>query len=432
MKRRWVQIASLVSRTSGFFPLTSLGLTLGAVALLGLKFLAIDAMDRVVFVVAYGALGLLFFSTIFVVIASFVVARVVGLQSKNLIQRSDLFEVLLATSTFSKTGFHIPSLLWLPLLRVRGRWLDPPAESRDSGEEAVAPSRRGLYERILRHLTVEDVFGLSRISFSIEQRVRVRVRPHLGNLQAAPIWSSLSGGGDVPHPFGSPDGDRVELRRYVPGDPARFIHWKIFSRTRRLMVRTPERALTKSSRTVAYLIAGVSDEATAALAYFALENRLFDGDWTFRADGSSVSTKNRTEAQTQVLRSALHPGGVGFRAYLEQSDRGGPSSLLVFAPPVEGLWIDRVVPLLRGRKALVLIGVDGVCRTEHPSLLLRILARNAPRQGKKVAVVARVVRRLRSVGAQVHVFDRRTGRTVDGLSADARVSFASRHAEDAA
>ena len=50
------------------------------------------------------------------------------------------------------------------------------------------------------------------------------------------------------------DGDRIELRRYVPGDSARFIHWKVFGRTRKLMVRVPERALSRARRTVGVLV----------------------------------------------------------------------------------------------------------------------------------------------------------------------------------
>ena len=75
--------------------------------------------------------------------------------------------------------------------------------------------------------------------------------PRLAGLSRMPALSSLASGDAAPHPMGLEDGDRLELRRYMPGDPARFIHWKVLSRTRRLMVRTPERALSLARRTAA-------------------------------------------------------------------------------------------------------------------------------------------------------------------------------------
>ena len=86
----------------------------------------------------------------------------------------------------------------------------------------------------------------------------IEVLPHLGGIRRLPVLTSLTGGEEFPHPMGLEDGDRVELRRYVPGDSARFIHWKVFGRTRKLMVRVPERALSRARRTVAYLVAGVA------------------------------------------------------------------------------------------------------------------------------------------------------------------------------
>ena len=99
-------------------------------------------------------------------------------------------------------------------------------------------------------------------------------------------------------------GDRVELRRYVPGDSARFIHWKVFGRTRKLMVRVPERALSRARRTVAYLVAGAHDEAAAAAARAAIEEEALGTDWQFAADGSPEATSDRSEAIHKVMASS--------------------------------------------------------------------------------------------------------------------------------
>ena len=130
------------------------------------------------------------------------------------------------------------------------------------------------------------MLGLARFGLYHEDPSALTVVPHAGGLSQMPLLISMSGGDEIPHPMGVADGDRVELRRYAPGDPARFIHWKAFSRTRKLMVRVPERALSRARRVVAYQVAGPDDEASAAAAKVAAESGSLGGEWIFGADGS--------------------------------------------------------------------------------------------------------------------------------------------------
>ena len=58
------------------------------------------------------------------------------------------------------------------------------------------------------------------------------------------------------------------------GDPLRHILWKTFARTRRLLVRMPERAIAPQPITVAFLVAGEHDEPTASAARLYLERGL--------------------------------------------------------------------------------------------------------------------------------------------------------------
>ena len=133
---------------------------------------------------------------------------------------------------------------------------------------------RGRFERIERRVTVSDPFGLSRVMLHFAEPRAVDVLPRLGGLRHLPSLSALASGDAMPHPMGLEDGDRIELRRYTAGDPARFIHWKVLSRTRKLMVRTPERALSVARRMAAFMIAGERDDASAAVARLALERQL--------------------------------------------------------------------------------------------------------------------------------------------------------------
>src|SRR5262249_25508710 len=155
---------------------------------------------------------------------------------------------------------------------------------------------RGYHEAIERRVVIEDALGLSRLAIRVQKPCSIEARPHMGALRQLPLLTSYAGGDEFPHPMGLEDGDRVELRRYVPGDPARFIHWRIFSRTRRLMVRVPERALSQARRTVAYLVSGPGDEASAGAARAAVIYGGLGPEWKFSADGSEVDAFRAEDA----------------------------------------------------------------------------------------------------------------------------------------
>ena len=70
----------------------------------------------------------------------------------------------------------------------------------------------------------------------------------------------------------------------ITADSPRLILWKVYARTRRLFVRTSERALEAAPRTCAYLVADPQDEAAATLARTVLERGLLGDRWRFGAD----------------------------------------------------------------------------------------------------------------------------------------------------
>jgi uncharacterized protein (DUF58 family) len=383
-----------------------------AVALVGFGF---AKLDLVLLVLGYGGAGLLAISVLLVVVTS------IGLRLT--LRRADLHW---STSTYETgmalpTGFSLPSLWWLPLVQVTWTWTRPVAEvtlstTRGRARESATLQRRGMFASITRRVIVQDAFGLARIGFSYEQPGPIEALPHLGGIRRLPVLTSLTGGEEFPHPMGLEDGDRVELRRYVPGDSARFIHWKVFGRTRKLMVRVPERALSRARRTVAFLVAGADDEAAAAAARAAIEEEALGADWQFGADGSPEATSDPTEALHKVMKSSGFSGrsGSGLKPFLAEVDPRGPAALVVFAPPTMGTWLDEMRALATRRygRVRVVIAVDAVHDPAAQSRWRRWLFVPVGRTGAARAELEQVGRALGKLRCEVVVIDRVSGRVV--------------------
>ncbi len=420
MQPLWIRVRKLFGRVrrgarrlTDPFPITFLGLLVAAGSWGALTQLAFEQMDVVLLVVGWAGVGLVALSGLMVVAA----ALVLKIPARRIRREGPL---ALETTRRTPTGFRLPSLGWLPLVQVSWEWERPAgarvAPSRRFGrlDEDVTLADRGEIRGVRRRIVVEDALGLARIGLRKDDPVVIEALPHAGGLRKMPVLSSLAGGDDIPHPMGLDDGDRVELRRYVPGDPARFIHWKIFGRTRKLMVRVPERALTRARRTVAYLIAGEDDDATAAAARVAVEGDAFGGEWVFGADGSVEDATSVEDAVRMIVRSsaAREAGGKGLAAFVERAERAGPAALVVFAPPRSGPWLDRAVAVARRRPRgmRVVIGVDGLASSERPRWWRRLLTLGRPAPGVPAGALDEVLRPLVAARADVLLFDRPSGR----------------------
>jgi hypothetical protein len=384
------------------------------VAFVALFTFGYEKLDLVLLVLGYGGAGLLAISAVIVAVT----ALLLKLRLRRTLQTwsASVFE----TERLSPTGFALPSLRWLPLVRVRWQWLAPPraeVEAVHGGRrlrEQVVLYERGTFEVVTRQILVEDAFGLARVAFREQQAGLIEVLPHLGGIRRLPVLTSLTGGEDYPHPMGLEDGDRVELRRYVTGDPARFIHWKAFSRTRKLMVRMPERSLSRARRTVAYLVTGKHDEAAAATARAAIEEEALGSDWQFAADGSPEPTSDRAEALHKVMGSGQFQGdsGSGMRRFLAEVDRQGPAAVVVFAPPSGGAWIGEVAQLTRRRvgRVRVVIAIDAVEAARPRPRWQRWLLNPIAEPGVTRVELEQLGRALGQLQCEVVVIDRVTGR----------------------
>jgi hypothetical protein len=295
------------------------------------------------------------------------------------------------------TGFAFPRLTWWPLVEVKMVWeapigVDVALEPRGGRwGELITPHARGRHTQVARRFTVEDVFGLAACSFTVAWEEPVRIAPARA-VASAELAVGYATGDAFSHPSGRAEGDLVEMRAYGHGDPMRHVLWKTFARSRRLLVRMPERAIAPSPTTVAFLVAGPGDEPSCGTARLYLERNLFGTDFLFGADGAAAPAKDRDTALDQIIDSATAEGGVALDVLGKNIDPMRLASCVVFAPAVDGPWRERVVQFAARLPAppTVVIGVDGVPPSAPRSRLSRLLVRKAAdgdRDGRALAGV---------------------------------------------
>lgn len=274
----------------------------------------------------------------------------------------------LETGAPRRTGFSVPLLRWWPFVEVNVAWQAPDVtlELEPNGvggraSERITPTRRGRYSEVIRTFTVSDIFGLSAITFRQRYKAALVVSPAQGRYSLSLAMRQTDGEG-FSHPDGSAVGERADMRRYAAGDPSRFILWKAYARTRRLLVRAPERAIAPQPSTVAFLIAGRGDGAAAATARKFIEEGMLGDAAVFAADGATSPADSDHEALDQIVDSAGHQdrGGAGLAGLLAQVGRTQLSNCVIFAPSQPGPWEEHLVAFNRhlSGAATVIIGVD--------------------------------------------------------------------------
>ncbi len=329
----------------------------------------------------------------------------------------------LETERPQPSGFELPRDGWIPLLQ--SDWeLERPAdvdleveERLGTRFEKLVAHRRGERAGLRRRLRVHDAFRLAGLALRDDDALKLRILPHTGKLTRLPVLTSFAGGEDWPHPMGVAEGDRTELRRYAPGDPARFIHWKVFARTKKLVVRMPERALTRARRTVAYLVTGAADEASAGAARVAIESVSLGEEWSFGADGHPEPTSAIGEALDAIVRSAATPeteGAAHLEPFLRRAEKRGPASLVVFVPAAPGPWLERTVAALRPRagRVRIVVGVDGLATPKPRSAVRRLFTEPERLAASDAEALEEVLATLAPLRAEVLVLDRRSGRVL--------------------
>jgi hypothetical protein len=327
------------------------------------------------------------------------------------------------------TGFEVPLPRFLPLVVVGWRWEEPPgvecrsrAEGRHAAERVTAHAR-GEIARVVRGFEVADVFGLWRWRWRHLTPVSLRILPAPRSLRRLDLSRSLRAGDSLAHPAGRPEGDRLEIRRYVPGDPARHILWKVWARTGRLNVRLPERSLEEARHTFAYLVAAEGDEPAAAAARVAVETGALGDEWTFAADGTDEAAVARDPALVAIARSGNAPARSrrgGLEAFLARAAGEGARRCIVFAPARPGPWVGEALAAAgAGLRLCFVLGTEGAAlEGERAPLWRRALFTEPPRTGQTPGELSELTGRLAADGHDAIVVDRASGRSfgVSGAS----------------
>jgi hypothetical protein len=285
--------------------------------------------------------------------------------------------------------------------------------------EVITPHARGRHTRVARRFTVEDVFGLAACSFTVAWEEPVRIAPARA-VASAELAVGYATGDAFSHPSGRAEGDLVEMRAYGHGDPMRHVLWKTFARSRRLLVRMPERAIAPSPTTVAFLIAGPGDEPSCGTARLYLERNLFGADFLFGADGAAAPARDRDTALDQIIDSAGGESGIALDQLGKNIDPMRLASCVVFAPAVDGPWRERVVEFAARLPAppTIVIGVDGAPPAAPRSRIARMLVRTSDADdgndadGRAMVEVGALREALEASGLRVQVVHRSTGQVL--------------------
>lgn len=351
----------------------------------------------------------------------------------------------------SRTGFSMPALRPLLIVSIRWSWVSPEASveiERRGGRlfELARAERRSHDVTIARRVEIRDAFGLTRIAFVAREARAVRALPSAGALKQLRVAKGASSGNDLPTPFERPEGELIDMRRYTPGDPVRLILWKTFAKTRQVVVRAPEQAISPARRTAAYLIIGEGDEAAAGAARAAIESGSLGVGWVLGADGVEETATTVDEALDVLALSGRAPpeaGGSGLAAFVKRHAAEASTRLVIFAPPSSGPWLDRAAAAIKARargrerspqsekNCQVFVCIDGLTRGRRPGVLSKVLFLASEDGGKPGGraptspappTAAALVRALSSAGAAVSIADRRAGRAYAGPASRALVA----------
>ena len=366
---------ALAGWLAGWFPLTLQGSLTLLLALAALTIFAYGAMDLVVFALAICALVVLGFCLCSTLLVGLLLRRTIRHTLSTMPPGHQ--PVQMEAGYPNNSGFGLAVSPLLPLVSLDWQIIYPACidtrvepvaatASEPHGstmEETIIPRKRCFSNRVIRRFAVYDVLGFCRCCWTETQATPLLALPQTHSIRQLPLLRSLTAGDGIPDPAGGPEGDRMEIRPYSPGDSVKNILWKVFARSRQLNVRLAEKSVLHSTRTLAYFLSSAGDEAAAAVARVALESGALGEDWQFGADGSSDICTDLTTALQALARSRAldEPLPYGLDHFLQQNRQPG-AHCIVFAAAEQAPWLaplKQTIARHRGQFSLVL-ATDGI------------------------------------------------------------------------
>ncbi len=321
------------------------------------------------------------------------------------------------------TGFNFGQFGRIPLLLFKVEWKNPSgvdASFVDSNQgllEQARAEQRGHADKVVREITIQDWFGLSRVRFERVVEQPIRLLPGCGSRAQFELMEQFKPGDILGHPEGEPIGDFVEMRRYVAGDPLKLVLWKVYARTGNLLVRTAERAVAPTDRMMAYFVPGPGDEPTAGIARAAIEQGLLGHEVIFMAEGAPQEAESPAESVDQIIRSVNHcdQGGEELDRFLVRGEAVGTTAAFLFVPPALGPWLLRVYEAIEKHRGPfeIIIGIDGLRKTTERSRWKNYLFQPDSHQLACPVELGKVCERLAATGATLRVLNRQTGEPVN-------------------
>lgn len=281
------------------------------------------------------------------------------------IKKTVFGKIIGVTDMVIPTGFEIRRFFLFPNIDVSLSWVAPQSVeclgewNKSKYQEKIIAKRRVDENLVKRKVVFRDILGLVSFSHVFENKQQVWIKPDVNKANVPSPLVLFSMGDEVSHPIGKPVGDYMEMRAYQRGDPVKHIVWKAYAKNRRLLVRVPEKAVSQSKKTVAYLVTGKNDEPAASLAWMTLSGGYLGKDFLFATDGDEKMVSNREEALKKVVESsnATHPGDNISRVFLKNPDAAS-SNCFLFVPAEMGPWLDELAGFKRFQNFHVFLSVN--------------------------------------------------------------------------
>jgi hypothetical protein len=413
----------------GLFPFTRTGLAFLILFAGALWIYGVLARDLVLLVAGLGGALVL----VALLLCTLLAAAILGLRSRRASTPGDLD---LDTAIPQPTGYRLRRPRWIPFAVVDWQWVD------DGGGETAAriqldpdgadlvemasPARRCIVTRVVRRFAVRDLFGLTEISWRRRENVMLRVLPYRGMLAQMPPPAGMAEGDDLSDPYAEPKGDRVEMRQYAPGDPLRMVLWKVYARSGKMMVRTPERSVAERKRGCAYLVTSPHDDATAAAARVCIERGLLGDDWSFAADGVQREAADDRDAAFEIIARSgeAQPAdrAAQLASFLTRREAEGFQFCLLFIPPDPSAWeaVAEQAAATATMRVQVLSAAGEIVPDQAPprglsEIAARWLLKPQDKDGVSLADIRSRAASVQGLANELIVVERNSGRSVSDI-----------------